>query len=158
MRFGLVLTRTALVALSAVGLASCGTQDGTPNLGTVEFAPVGWTLSLPANAGAVQIFDLVRVTVRTPTGQPMTKVSVQIQAATICEGFADPATCTVLNPTGLPVTFETDDFGGVNVTFSYFLNGGDSGEVTVIQAWSGTAYNRANVEVECVDAGGVTCP
>jgi hypothetical protein len=158
MRFGLVLRRTALVALSAASLASCGTQEATPNLGTVEFAPIGWTLTLPANAGLVQVFDLVRVTVRTPTGQPMTKVNVQIQAATLCEGFVDPATCTVLNPTGLPVTFETDDFGGVDVTFSYFLTGGDSGEVSVIQAWSGTAYNRANVEVECVDAGGVTCP
>lgn len=158
MRFGSIVKRALVMLPAVVGLASCGTEDGAPNLGTVEFAPVGWALTLPANAGLVQIDDYVRVTVRTPTGQPMTRVNVQINALNICQGFVDPATCPILNPTGLPVILETDDFGGVNVTFSYFLTGGSTGDVTVIQAWSGTAYNRANVEVECVDAGGITCP
>jgi hypothetical protein len=158
MRFGLVLTRATVVSLLALGLVSCGTQD-TPNLGTIEFAPVGIDLQLAANAGTVTFGAYARVTVRTPTGQPNSQATLRL-AGTICTGFQDLTACVLnpLNPTGVPVELEVDGLGGLDLTIIYTLTGGSSGEFTIVEGWSGSAYNRLNVTVECVDAGAITCP
>lgn len=145
------------LALAGV-LASCGTED-TPNLGTIEFAPTGIGLQLASNAGTVTFGTYARVTVRTPTGQPNTLATLRL-AGVICSGFVDLAACAAspLNPTGVPVELEVDERGGLDLTVIYSLTGGSEGEFTIVEGWSGPAYNRLNVTVECFEAGGVLCP
>jgi hypothetical protein len=159
MRFGLVLTRTALVAVLAGWLVSCGTEE-TPNLGTIDFNPDAIDFGqLAANAPTAFYGAYARVSVFTPTAQPNTQAKITISGL-ICTGLVDFATCLAnpLNPTGVPVQLDVGDRGYLDLTILFPLTGGADGEVTIVEAWSGTAYNRLNIAVECVDAGAATCP
>lgn len=154
------IARVVLAAVVTIGLASCGAQE-TPNLGTIDFNPTEVDVgSLGANAGATLYGEYLRLVVRTPTQQPNTKAKVWVSGV-YCVGWSRTlADCALSpdNPTGQPQELTVDVGVNVDLAILWTFNGGDDGTFTVFQAWSGSAYQKFDATVACVDAGGVTCP
>jgi hypothetical protein len=147
-----------------VALSSCGTQDGATNLSTIQFAPDAIKWSVGAGSGLVTVSSTARLTVKTPAGQPMTKVNVTVvppsgsSAGTrVCAGFVDPNTCTPVAIPGAVWTTTTDDFGGVSMTFIYEVAPVDLTDASLVEAYSGTAYGIHHYSTECVDNPPITC-
>lgn len=161
MRFGSVLTRTALMAIAAGGLVSCGTEEGTR--GSIEFLRYSDGRTVAAEAGGpISDFEPIGVKLVTPAGVSNSNVKVRLVStgtgSTFYAGLLSDLTGAT--PLGSNVELTTNDFGVVEVTLAFQYSAPISGEFVMMTAFSGTASNQYTLEFECFEATAVApdCP
>jgi hypothetical protein len=126
----------------------------------ITFSPSAIVVSVPANSPPTEYsFYAMANAFIAPDGVSLAGQAVTfIAAGGLCAGFADPATCPRVGMGGSPVVLNTDSLGHVALTVFATVTGGASGEFTMLEAFGGSAYNRLNLSVDCMDGGGVLCP
>lgn len=174
----LSVVHVAVFCLPLALVASCG-GSGEPEgvqATVIDFDPdniATITLDIESidSLGAAQIF---RVEARSPTGYPqigvdlylssgftvyagrppVTCVETQAYDGTVSPRIGTITTCSAPGATPLDLTkpVKTGPNGTYELTVVYSVSPFVTGDITVIEAFSGTGYNSANAVVECGDA------
>jgi hypothetical protein len=149
-------------------VASCGSGGGAEGVqGTIiNFDPANLgTITLDIQTiTSVDGAAIMRIEARSPTGYPQIGVDVLLSSSfpvyaghptVVCTG-----TCTVPGATPLDLSqkLQTGPNGTVEVTAIYTISPFITGDITVLEAWSGTGYNRAIVSVKCGDSDTTAAP
>lgn len=160
----LSVVRVAAFCLPLALVASCGSGSEAVQGTSVKFYPaeLGSIQLDIESAGAYQFMQTFRVELRSPSGYPQIGAEVTIESphALYLEANAvtcDPLTsvCTITpgaTPLPHPYVTTTDSNGTAQVTVLFNLYSNQTGDVSIIQAWSGTGYNAVSIPVTCGDS------
>ena len=170
--------RVAAFCLPLALVASCGSSDSESIQGTVINIDPPSTAEItldiegvdPQGLGASQVF---RIEARSPTGYSQVGVKILLRSGyTVYEGHP-PVVCTVTivgppsatactapgaTPLDLSQPVTTGPNGTYEVTVVYSISPFVTGDIGLIEAFSGTGYNFAKAVVKCGDTvpgGGV---
>jgi hypothetical protein len=154
--------RVAAFCLPLVLLASCGSSWPEGVQGTdVNFTPanVGSVKLDIEYSGAYEFSQVFRIELRSPTGYPQIGAELTINSGHMVYAGAPIITCynnvcTVPPdlPISLPYKVITDSSGTATFTVRYDLYSNQTGDVGIIEAWSGTSYQSVSIPVECGDS------
>lgn len=146
--------RVSGLALVLGFLSSCGSGDGAPHLSTIQFGPSGADAIRVAGTAGAPVTHEILVTLLGPNGQPLSDTGFTIIGSTLYEGF-------ISEGNAVPAAsgqFKTGQFGSKKFTVTSGNISYLDIEVTILEVWSGSAYNRFNVTVECVNNPPDNCP
>jgi len=158
--------RVAAFCLPLALVASCGTgseavQATVINLDPPNFGAIGLDIE---GFVAVDYSQIVRIEAKSPTGTPQIGVQLLVDSGfVVYEGHpqvvctpivAGIRTCSAPSATPLttPYTTTTGSNGTYEITVIFTVSPFSTGDITTVQAWSGTGYNFAIVTSECLDS------
>jgi hypothetical protein len=177
----LSVVRVAAFCLPLALVASCGSGDSesiqstTINIDPIEVAETTLDIESIDSLGDAQVF---RIEARSPSGYSQVGVQILLRSGfTVYEGHPNVTcvvtqaydntvtpvlraitTCTAPGATPLdlsqPVT--TGPNGAYEVTVVYSISPRITGDIGLIEAFSGTGYNSAKAVVKCGDADAAT--
>lgn len=170
--------RVAVFCLPLALVASCGSGTEAVQGTKINISPVSVGSIDTVIAAAVPLYFVqeYQIELRSPNGYAQTGTSVTIVSsgllydgfviidptAVTCTGSTTtPAACTNTGQTPVPSVYQTttDGTGIVRVTLLFPFYSGSDGTVTVLEAFSGSAYGKTDAVFKCVDASTtVTCP
>ena len=157
----LAVVRVAAFCLPLGLLASCGSDSQAVQGTVINFDPPAIGQTTTDVAGISLVEQLFTIELRSPTGLAQINVDLIIDAPSGGTLFAVdtstvPFTLTPVNP---PFLTKTNSNGTYTAALSFAVGVAFTGTVTVIEAFSGTAYNRANVTYVCTEtAAAAVCP
>ena len=171
----LSVVRVAVLCLPLALVASCGSenaegvQNTVINFDPANVAEITLDIETITSLGAYQIF---RIEARTPTGYPQIGVNMLLSSGfavyeghptVVCTPIA-PGTSTCTAPGATPLDLsqpvKTGSNGTYEVTVVYSISPFVTGDISLIEAFSGTGYNFAKAVVKCGDsdtAAGLSC-
>ena len=179
----LLVVRVAAFCLPLALVASCGSGSGAESVQatTINISPTSVGVSSVIQSPLVTDFFIqaYQVELRAPSGYPQigTRVTI-VNSGTLYDGLVsiDPATitcaagvCTSSDPslTELPRNHgvyetTTDSTGTVRATMIYAFDSGTKGTASVLEAFSGTSYNKTDAVFTCLanptNVPPLTCP
>lgn len=174
----LSIVRIAVFCLPLALVASCGGSGGPEGVQAtiIDFDPDGLAEVTPDiesidSLGASQIF---RIEARSPTGYPQIGVDLYLSSDFTVYAGRPPVTCVETqaydgtttprtgqittcsapgaSPLDLTKPVKTGPNGTYELTVVYSVSPFVTGDITVIEAFSGTGYNFASAKVACGDA------
>lgn len=161
--------RMATFCLPLMLVASCGSGGPEGVQGTIiNFDPPSLgTLTLDIETiDSVDGVQTFRIEARSPSGYPQIGVDVLIRSAfavyaghpaVVCSSDAAvPVTITCTAPGATPLDLgqlvQTGQNGTYEVTVIFTTSPAITGDITLIEAFSGTGYNFATITVACGDS------
>lgn len=158
------LLRHTSAALVLSILTACGSGDGAPHNSSINFSPNTVNQLTIAGVFGFSNIQYVNVTLLTGGDQPLTSTGFLLSVAggvQAYEGELSVGELAAATPIATPTMVTTDTFGSKILTLVYPVDPAD-GTFTLMEAWSGTAYQKWDVTFECQDpdgAGvGADCP
>lgn len=159
-------TRVLAICLPLLLAASCGgsgapegVQNSTINFDPPSLGTVTLDIETITSEDAFQVF---RIEVRSPTGYPQIGVDVLLSSGfTVYAGHPSVSctgsggTCTVapgVTPLNLSEPVKTGPNGTFEATVVFTMSPFVTGDIKLIEAFSGTGYRSATVSVECGDS------
>lgn len=143
-----VLRATALCLPLALTTSCGGTQAVQGSLIVINPTEIGQTTTPTAGAALVQ--EVFTIEIRSPSGAAQINTQILIETPgdlySVDTSTPEPWTFT---PVPSSYTTTTNSNGVVTVAVDFAVGPATEGEVTVISARSGTAYNRTNVTYTC---------
>lgn len=155
----LAVVRSVAVCVPLALLASCG-GSGTQAVqgSTIHIYPDAIGQSTTPTSGAALIQELFTIEVRSPTGYPQIDAEILIETPgtlyVVDTSTPQPWSYTVV-PSSYTTTIRSNQV--ITVAIDFAVGPGTSGDITVISARSGTAYNRTNVTYTCKAVAPATC-
>lgn len=155
----LVAVRVVAFCVPLTLLASCG-GSGTQAVqgSTILISPDAIGQTTTPTAGAALVQELFTIEVRSPTGYPQIDTEILIETPGTLY-VVDTSTPQPWRYTLVPSSYTTTISSNqvVTVAIDFAVGPATSGDVTVISARSGTAYNRTNVTYTCKAVAPATC-
>lgn len=157
----LPVVRVAAFCLPLTLVASCG--SGTEAVqGTVINIDPSATAQVVTVGGTGTITNSrYRIEVRSPSGEAQAGVTLLISSPGVLSSVdtsTDPTSFTPMGPAGTGYTVTTDNYGTYTVAVTFTSGTTPIGDVTILSAWSGTAYNRVNITYTCQATTTTACP
>jgi len=151
--------RVAALCLPLALVASCGSSGTEAVQGTtVVISPQAIGVPVTESLGSALVAQLYDIQLRSPSGGAQIDVQMTIDSdGTVYEvdKSTTPFTLILRNPPYLTTTGST---GVETVAVDFAVPAAFSGEITVLEVYSGTAYGRTNVVVTCTDSDSTTPP
>jgi hypothetical protein len=161
----LSVARVAAFCLPLALVASCGSSSWPEGVQgtTVNFNPStlgSITLDIEYS-GAYEFSQVFRIELLSPTGYPQIAAELMINSGHVVYAGAPIITCDKVThvcilppdlPISLPYKVITDSSGTATFTVRYDLYSNQTGDIPIIEAWSGTSYSSVSVPVECGDS------
>jgi hypothetical protein len=130
-------------------VTSCGSKSEAVQGTTINVLPAKWSQSTTLGTAGSN-FQYVTISAQSKSGYPQIGVQLIVDSHyLIFDGH--PTDLTGLTPLTLPYVATTSPNGTYDVTVIYGWPLAISGDVTAVEAWSGTAYGNAIVTYTCVD-------
>jgi hypothetical protein len=147
----LSVARVAAFCLPLALLASCGSSWPEGVQGTeININPAAIGQSTTTTTGASLVLELFTIELRSPTGYPQISTQLTIDTpGTLYIVGINPGGSPTYTPVTATYTTITNDNGVVTVAVDFSVPPRTEGDITVISARSGTAYNRTNVTYTC---------
>ena len=163
-KLSLSVVRVAAFCVPLVLVASCGSGAQAVQGSKITINPAATAQTVPAGySGAISNKEYT-IFVASPTGYAEVGVSLIIDSPGTLSAVSTstPHTYTPLGAAGAAHVVTTDGNGTYTVAISYTSGTTPTGDVTILNARSGTGYNRVNITYTCVDAIApltpATCP
>ena len=161
----LSVVRVAAFCLPLALVASCGSGSQAGQGSEIHLNPDAVAQAVPSNGTSSIANEEFTIEVRSASGTSQVGIDVSIDSPGILS-FVDtsvtPHTYTPMGAAGNTYIVNTGGNGVYTVAVSITSGIGASGDVTILSAWSGSAYNRVNITYTCFDnaIGPVpnTCP
>lgn len=158
-----LLRFTCAAALLSL-LAACGSEDGAPPDSTITFSPSAINQTTVAQITSASDIQHVNVTLRSGGNQPLSDTGFLLNTAPgilVYEGELSLSDLASADPIPVPTMVSTGQFGSKMLTVLYPV-GAAVGTFTLMEAWSGTAYEKWDVTYTCQDGDGdgvgLDCP
>lgn len=160
----LTAIRVAAFCLPLALVASCGSGSESVQNTAVNFLPTALgsvTLDIEY-PGAYQFVQTFRIELRSPTGYPQIGTEIIIDSPHTLYLEPNAVTCNqitflcTVSPTATllphPYKTTTDSNGTAQITVQFNLFSNHTGDIPVIEAWSGTGYSAVSIPVSCGDS------
>lgn len=150
--------RVAALCLPLVLMASCGSGTEAVQGTTINISPQAVGVPVTESTGNALVQQLYNIELQAPSGnaQIATQITVDSEGTVYeVDKSTDPFTFTA-RPTPYPATVSSN--GVYSVAIDFAIPAAFSGEITVLEAFSGTAYGRTNVVVTCTDSDPAVAP
>lgn len=134
-------------------LIACGSGDGAPHDSKVRFSPA--SVNQLTTAGVFGLYQIQHVNVTLLTGgdQPLSNTGFLLSTefgVFVYEGQLTWDEAMLATPLAPPVNLKTGQFGSKVLTVLYPTDPA-VGTFTLMEVWSGTAYEKWNVNYTCQD-------
>lgn len=166
-KLSLSVVRVAAFCVPLVLVASCGSGSGAQAVqgSKIVISPDATAQTVIVGNTGVITTKPYTITLLSPTGYPEIGVDLLISSPGFlyfADTSVDPVTFAPLGAMGSSHTVTTDGSGKYTVAVSYTSGTTPKGDVTILNVWSGTSYNRVNITYTCQDDTSVvptvTCP
>ena len=151
----LSLIRVAAFCLPLALVASCGPESVPGSTVNIDPAALGQNTAPSTSASISQ--ELFTIELRSPTAYPQIDTNLTIDSPGLLYAVDTSTTPFTFTQVTVPHLTTTNSNGVVTVAVSYTSAPAATGDVTVISAFSGTAYGRTNITYTCVAVAPATC-
>jgi hypothetical protein len=153
--------RVAACCLALALVASCGNSGTEAVQGTiVSINPAVIGVPVTETTGSILNQQLYTIELKAPNGQAQVNVQMTIDlpnGGTVYE-VQNNSTGFTLIPHTPPYLTKTRGTGVETVAIDFAVPGAFSGDITVLEVFSGTAYGESHVAVTCTDSDPSTPP
>ena len=144
--------RVAAFCLPLALITSCGSGSEAVQGTVIVISPAAIAQNVPSNGTSSITQEKFTISLKSPTGYPQVGIKVVIDTPGtlyLVDTSTTPYTYTLVPSSYTGTISSANDV--ITVAVSYTSSTGADGDVTVISAFSGTAYNRTNITYTCVD-------
>lgn len=156
----LLVVRVAVIFLSLTLVTSCGSGSQAVQGTTLTFNPSEENQTTTPTTSASLVQQVYTITLRSPTGYPQIGATIVVDAPSGGTLYVvdTTGTTTTFTQVQYPHTATTDGNGVYTVALSFTSPVAANTAITVLEAFSGTAYNRTNVNYTCSATAPAVCP
>jgi hypothetical protein len=151
--------RVAACCLALALVASCG-HSGTEAVQgtTVTISPAVIGVPVTESIGNALVQQLYDIQLKAPNGQAQINVQFTIDTAGTVYEVDKSTTPFTLIPHTPPYLTKTGSTGVETVAIDFAVPAAFSGDITVLEVFSGTAYGESHVSVTCTDSDSAVPP
>lgn len=150
--------RVAAFCLPLVMITSCGSGSEAVQGTTININPQAVGVPVTEAVGNALVQQLYDIELRAPSGTAQISTQVTVNSAGTVYEVDKSTTPFTFTARATPYLTTISNNGVYSVAVDFTVPAAFSGEITVLEAFSGTAYGRTNVVVTCTDSNPAVAP
>lgn len=154
----LTCIRVATLSLSLMLIVSCGSGTEAVQGTTININPQAVGVPVTESIGNALVRKLYDIELRAPSGNAQISTEVTVESDGTVYEVNKSTTPFTFTARATPYLTTISNNGVYSVAIDFTIPAAFSGEITVLEVFSGTAYGRTNVVVTCTDSDPATPP
>lgn len=150
--------RVAAFCLPLVMIASCGSGSEAVQGTTININPQAVGVPVTEALGNALVQQLYDIELRAPSGTAQISTQITVESRGTVYEVDKSTTPFTFTARATPYLTTISNNGVYSVAVDFTVPAAFSGEITVLEAFSGTAYGRTNVVVTCTDSNPAVAP
>lgn len=154
----LTCIRVATFSLPLMLIASCGSGSEAVQGTTINIDPQAIGVPVTESLGSSLVQQLYTIELRAPSGTAQISTQVTVDSDGTVYEVDKSTTPFTFTARATPYVTSISNNGVYTVAIDFTIPAAFSGEITVLEAFSGTAFGRTNVVVTCTDSNPAVAP
>jgi len=150
------LARVIALCAPLALVTSCGSNEAVQG-STININPAGLAQTTSPTTTASLVQELFTIEIRSPSGDAQIGTQLTIDTPGALYVVDTSTSPPIYTPVPATYTTTTNTNGVVTLAVDFTSPIAATGDITVLSAHSGTAYNRANVTYTCKAVAPATC-